>query len=82
MEMLMATRRFYMQIINNLIVSNANFHIKKCNAFFARLICKFDVSMELITTTQKSKKSEVLAHHVSRSKNIMYVYIMNIYETK
>ena len=56
MEILMAISRFYIQICNNLTVFNTNFKVKKCNAFFAWLISKFDVSMELIKTTQKGLK--------------------------
>ena len=55
-EILMAISRFYMQICNNLTVFNTNFRVKKCNAFFAWLIFKFDVSMELIKTSQKGLK--------------------------
>ena len=57
MEILMAISRFYIQICNNLIVFNTNFKVKKCNAFFASLISKFDVGMELIKTTQESSCS-------------------------
>ena len=56
MEILMAISRFHIQICNNLTVFNTNFKVKKCNTFFASLICKFDISMELIKTMQKSLK--------------------------
>ena len=52
----MEISKFYMQICNNLTVFNTNFNVKKCNAFFAWLISKIDVSMELIKTTKKSLK--------------------------
>ena len=55
-EILMTISRFYIQICNNLTVFNSNFKAKKCNAFFAWLICKFDVSMEFMKTTQKALK--------------------------
>ena len=45
----MAIIRFFKQICNNL-------KIKICNALFAWLTYKFDVSMELIKTTQKGLK--------------------------
>ena len=35
MEILMAIRKFYIQICNNLTAFNTNFKVKKCNAFFA-----------------------------------------------
>ena len=53
MEILMAISRFYIQICNNLTVFNTNFKVKKCNAFFAWLISKFDVCMELIRLRKK-----------------------------
>ena len=56
MEILMAISRFYIQICNNLTIFNTNFKVKKCNAFFALLIFKFDISVELIKTTQKTLK--------------------------
>ena len=56
METLMAVSRIYIQICNNPTVFNTNAKVKKCNAFFAWLINKFDVSVELIKTTKKSLK--------------------------
>ena len=47
MEILMTVSRFYIEICNNLTVFDTNFKVKKCNAFFAWLISKFDVRMEL-----------------------------------
>ena len=56
MEILMAISRFYIQICNNVTAFNTNFRVNKCNAFFAWLISKFHVSIELIKATQKSLK--------------------------
>ena len=54
MEILIAISRFYIQICNNFTIFNTNFRVKKCNASFAWLICKFDISMAIIKTTQKN----------------------------
>ena len=55
-EIFMAISRFYIQINNNGTVFNTKFNVKKCNAFFAWLICKLDISKEYIHTTQKCLK--------------------------
>ena len=52
----MAISISYIQICNNLTVFNTNFKVNKYNAFFAWLIRKFDVSMEIIKATQKGSK--------------------------
>ena len=55
-EILMAISRSYIQICNNLTVFRTNFKVNKYSAFFAWLIRKFVVSMEIIKATQKSSK--------------------------
>ena len=54
MAILMSISRFCIHVCDNLTVFNTNFKVKKYIAFFAWLICKFNVSIELIKTTQKS----------------------------
>ena len=75
MEILMVISRFYIQICNNLTVFSTNFKVKKCNAFFARLICKFDVSMELIKTTPKILKLLKFLLTMCPDKKISSIYL-------
>ena len=75
MEILDTIGRFYIQICNNLTVFNINFKIKKCKAFFALRICKFDISMKLIKTTQKSLN---FLHTMYPDKKIFSIYLNHI----